>query len=328
MKAIRVHATGGPDVLHLEEMPDPQPGPGEAVVRLEAIGVNVVEVFHRVGDVPRELPFTPGAEGAGIVVAVGEGVTHLRPGDRVTSESLQGSYAELAKAPAERLVRVPDGVQPAVAAAAMMRGITAHYLATTTYPLQPGDRCLVQAAAGGVGLLLCQIAKRRGAWVVGTTATEETARLVRDAGADEVMLYPRHDVAAEVRRLTRDRGVHVVYDSVGKDTFEESLDCLAPRGMMVICGQASGPIPPVDPSILARKGSLFLTRAMFAHYVAEAAELASRVSDLLRWASEGWLRVPLERTLPLADAADAHRALEAHRLAESRETGGKIVLVP
>jgi NADPH2:quinone reductase len=210
----------------------------------------------------------------------------------------------------------------------MMRGITAHYLATSTYPLRPGDRCLVTAAAGGVGLLLCQIAKHRGAWVVATTDTAQKAQLVRDAGADVVILYPTTDVAAEVRRLTDGQGVDVVYDSVGKDTFDESLDCLAPRGMMVLCGQASGPVAPIDPQLLNRKGSLFLTRPLFAHHVAAPEELAARVTDLLGWIDEGWLRPPITRTFALADAAEAHRILEAHRLVEARETGGKVVLLP
>jgi NADPH2:quinone reductase len=327
MKAIRVHTHGGPEVMRLEQVPDPEPGPGEAVVRMEAIGVNVVETFQRSGEVPVETPFTPGGEGAGTVVAVGDGVTQPRVGDRVTSESFKGTYAELAKARAERLVRLPDGVESRSAAAIMMRGITAHYLATSTRPLQPGDRCLIHAAAGGVGLYLCQIAKRRGAWVVATTSTPELANRVRDAGADEVILYTQQDFVSEVRRLTGGKGVHVVYDSVGKDTFDDSLDCLGLRGMMVLCGQASGPVPPVDPQILNRKGSLFLTRPLFAHHVAASEELRARVSELLGWIAEGWLRVDIRRTFPLADAAEAHRELEAYRAVETRETGGKMLLL-
>ena len=328
MKAIRVPAPGGPEVMRLEDVPDPDPGPGEAVVKLEAIGVNVVEVFQRSGEVPVQYPFTPGGEGAGTVVAVGKGVTWPRVGDRVTSESFKGAYAELATARAERLVRLPDAVEARVGGAVLMRGITAHYLAMSTYPLKPGDRCLIHAAAGGVGLLLCQIAKRRGAWVVGTTSTPEKAALVRGAGADEVILYPRQDFVAEVGRLTGGRGVQVVYDSVGKDTFDGSLDCLSPRGMMVLCGQASGPVAPVDPQILNRKGSLYLTRPLFAHHVAAAEEFAARTTELLSWLAEGWLHLAIERTFPLADAAEAHRVLEAHRAVETRETGGKMVLEP
>jgi len=328
MKAIRVHASGGPEVLRLEEVQDPEPGPGEVVARMEGVGVNVVEVFQRSGEIPMTHPFTPGGEGAGTVVAVGGGVTWPRVGDRVTSESFKGTYAELAKARADRLVRLPDAVDAKIGGAALMRGITAHYLATSTYPLQRGDRCLVHAAAGGVGLFLCQIAKHRGAWVVATTSTEEKAALVREAGADEVILYTERDFVAEVRRLTGGKGVQVVYDSVGRDTFDASLDCLAPRGMMVLCGQASGPVPPLDPQVLNRKGSLYLTRPLFAHYVAAPDEFAARSSELLGWMADGWLRLHIEREFPLAEAAEAHRILEAHRAVETRETGGKMVLVP
>jgi NADPH2:quinone reductase len=322
MKAIRVHSPGGPEVLRLEDAPDPEPGPGEVVVRMEATGVNFIEVYQRRGQYPRQTPFTPGEEGAGTVVAVGEGVTTVRAGDRVASETLKGTYAELAKTKAERLVRLPDGVESRVAAAVILQGITAHYLATSTYPIQRGDRCLIHAAAGGVGLLLCQIAKRRGAWVVGTTSTPEKAKLARDAGADEVILYTQQDFVAEVKRLTGGKGLQVVYDSVGKTTFDGSLDCLIPRGMMVLFGQSSGPVPPLDPQVLNRKGSLFLTRPTIAHYVATVEELTARASELLGWIEEGWLRVHIDRTLPLGDAPAAHAALE------SRQTVGKLLLVP
>lgn len=328
MRAIRVYAPGGPEVMRLEEIPDPNPGPGEVVVRLEAIGVNVLEVFQRRGDLPLKTPFTPGGEAAGMVAAVGDGVSTLRVGDRVTSQAFAGSYAELARAPAERVVRLPDKVDAQAGAAVLARGITAHYLATTTYPLKPGDRCLVQAGAGGVGLFLCQIAKRRGAWVIATTADVERAALVREAGADHVIVYPGSDVVTEVKRLTNGAGVDVVYDSVGKDTFDESLDCLRTRGMMVLCGSASGPVPPFDPEVLNRKGSLYLTRPLFAHYVADAAELRARITDLLNWIADGWLHVRIQRALPLSDAIDAHRVLESHRAVDNRETGGKMVLVP
>ena len=322
MKAIRVHAPGGPEAMRLEDVPEPQAGPGEVLVRMEATGVNFIEVYQRKGQYPLQTPFTPGTEGAGAVVAIGEGVTTLRVGERVASETLKGTYAELAKTRAERLVRLPDGVEGRVAAAVMLQGITAHYLATSTYPIQRGDRCLIHAAAGGVGLLLCQIAKRRGAWVVGTTSTPEKARLARDAGADEVIVYTEQDFVAEVERLTGGKGVHVVYDSVGKTTFDGSLDCLVPRGMMVLFGQSSGPVPPLDPQVLNRKGSLFLTRPTIAHYVASSEELTARASELLSWIEEGWLRVHIDRTFPLGEAAQAHAALE------SRQTVGKLLLVP
>lgn len=322
MKAIRVHAPGGPEVMRLEDIPDPEPGPGEAVVRMEATGINFIEVYQRKGQYPRPTPFTPGEEGAGTVVAVGEGVTQLRVGDRVASETLKGTYAELSKTKAERLVRLPDGVESRLGAAVMLQGITAHYLATSTYPIQRGDRCLIHAAAGGVGLLLCQIAKRRGAWIVGTTSTPEKAKLAHEAGADEVILYTQQDFVAEVKRLTGGKGVQVVYDSVGKTTFDGSLDCLMPRGMMVLFGQSSGPVAPLDPQVLNRKGSLFITRPTIAHYVATQEELAARASELLSWVTDGWLKVHIDRELPLGDAGSAHSALEA------RQTAGKLLLVP
>ena len=322
MKAIRVHTPGGPDALRLEDVPDPQAGPGEAVVRMEATGVNFIEVYQRKGLYPLQTPFTPGAEGAGTVVAVGEGVQTLRVGERVASETLKGAYAELAKASAQRLVRLPDKVEGRVGAAVMLQGITAHYLATSTYPIQRGDRCVIHAVAGGVGLLLCQIAKRRGAWVVGTTSTAEKAKLARDAGADEVILYTEQDFVAEVKRLTGGKGVQVVYDSVGKTTFDGSLDCLVPRGMMVLFGQSSGPVPPLDPQVLNRKGSLYLTRPTIAHYTASAEELNARASELFSWMEDGWFRVHIDRTFPLGEASAAQAALE------SRQTGGKLLLVP
>jgi NADPH2:quinone reductase len=289
---------------------------------MEATGVNFIEIYQRRGLYPLETPFTPGAEGAGTVVAVGEGVTSPRVGERVASETLKGAYAELAKTKAERLVRLPDRMEVRMAAAVMLQGITAHYLTTSTYPIQRGDRCLIHAAAGGVGLLLCQIAKRLGAWVAGTTSTPEKAALVRDAGADEVILYTEQDFVAEVKRLTGGKGVQVVYDSVGKTTFDGSLDCLVPRGMMVLFGQSSGPVPPLDPQVLNRKGSLFLTRPTIAHYAATQEELTARASELFRWIGDGWLRVHIDRTLPLGEASAAQAALE------SRQTIGKVLLVP
>jgi len=322
VRAIRVHQTGGPEVLRLEEISQPQPGRGEALVQIEAAGVNFIEVYQRTGLYRSSLPFTPGSEGAGRVVALGDGVSGLKVGDRVASTNLQGSYAQLARAAADRLVPVPDRMETSVAAAALLQGLTAHYLATSTYPLKENSWCLVHAAAGGVGLLLCQIAKARGAHVIGTVSTDEKAALATEAGADAVILYTRQDFVAETRRLTGGRGVSVVYDSVGRSTFEGSLDCLEPRGMLVLFGQSSGPVAPVDPQALNSKGSLFLTRPTLGHYVASREELLSRARDVFGWIESGKLRVRIDRTYPLAEAAAAHRALEG------RETKGKVLLIP
>ena len=320
MKAIRVHAPGGPEALQVEDISDPEPGPGEIVVRMEHAGINFIEVYQRTGLYPMKLPYTPGREGAGRVSAVGSGVTTLRVGDRVASEQFNGAYAELATAKVEKVVKLPEQVDSKTAAAVMLQGLTAHYLTTSTYPLRQGDRCLIHAAAGGAGLLLVQAAKRRGAWVVGTTSTPEKAQRARDAGADEMILYTQQDFVAEVKRLTGGKGVQVVYDSVGKTTFDGSLDCLVPRGMMVLFGQSSGPVPPFDPQILNRKGSLFFTRPNLSHHVADPEELASRATQLLGWVADGSLHVHVYRSYPLADAAEAHRALE------SRQTVGKVLL--
>jgi NADPH:quinone reductase len=322
VKAIRVHKTGGPEVLRLEDVPDPAPEPGETVVRLEAIGLNFIEVYQRTGLYRSTVPFTPGGEGAGRVVAVGKDVSAVRPGDRVASTSLRGSYAELARVPADKLVPVPDDVETGLAAAVLLQGLTAHYLAISTYPLTEGSWCLIHAAAGGVGLLLCQIAKARGARVIGTVSTEEKAALAAEAGADHVVLYTRQDFVSEARRLTGGRGVAVVYDSVGQSTFEGSLNSLAPRGMLVLFGQSSGPVPPVDPQVLNAKGSLYLTRPTITHYTASRDELLTRSRDLFVWMESGRLQVRIDRTYPLADAAGAHRALEG------RETKGKVLLLP
>jgi NADPH2:quinone reductase len=323
MKAIRVHEAGDADVLREEEIPDPVPGPGEALVRVDAVGINFIEIYQRKGLYPMQRPYTPGREGAGTVVAIGEGVTAVQVGDRVASEGLDGSYAELATAKAERLVVLPEGVTTRDGAAAMLQGMTAHYLATSTYPLGAGDWCLVHAAAGGVGLLLCQIATaERGARVIGTTSTEAKAALARDAGATDVILYTQQDFVSEVKRITGGRGVRVVYDSVGCTTFEGSLDCLSPRGMLVLFGQSSGPVAAFDPQILNRKGSLFFTRPTLGHYVATRAELEARASELLGWILDGSVKLRVDRTFPLAAAADAHRALE------SRQTTGKLLLLP
>ena len=322
MKAIRVHTPGGPEVLRIEEIPDAEPGPGEALVRVEAVGVNFIEVYQRMGLYPLPLPFTPGGEGAGTVIAIGAGVTAVRIGDRVASHELRGSHAELALAAADRLITLPDAIDAHTGAAAMLQGMTAHYLATSTYPLDHGEWCLVHAAAGGVGLLLCQIAARRGARVIGTVSTAAKEALAREAGAHQVIRYTEQDFVAEVRRLTGNHGVPVVYDSVGKTTFDGSLDSLARRGMLVLFGQSSGPVPPIDPQILNRKGSLYLTRPSLGAYVATRDELVARASDILAWIGNGSLKVRIDRAYPLGQAADAHRALEA------RATMGKVLLIP
>ena len=320
MKAVRVREHGGPDVLRVETVPDPTPGPGDAVVKLESIGVNFIDCYFRKGQYKTALPYTPGSEGAGVVVAIGSGVTDVAVGDRVASQNFLGAYAELALARADRLVVLPDGLESRDGAAAMLQGMTAHYLAASTHTLQAGDCCLVHAAAGGVGLLLCQIARRHGAFVIGTVSTPEKAALARDAGANETINYTKQDFVAEVKRITGGVGVQVVYDSVGATTFLKGLDCLAPRGMMALFGQSSGPVDPIDPQILNQKGSLFLTRPTLAHYVATPAELRWRAGEVLGWIRDGSLRLRIDRDLPLARAADAHRALEA------RETTGKVLL--
>ena len=322
MKAIRIRENGGPEVLRLETIEDPVPGPGELVVRVEAVGVNFIEIYQRKGIYKAPLPLTPGEEGAGTVTAVGPGVADVRIGDRVVSYNLRGSYAELALVAADRVVVVPDDLDTRTAAAVLLQGITAHYLVTSVYALQPGDTCLVHAAAGGVGLLLCQMAKRRNAIVIGTVSSEAKARLAREAGADEVILYTKQDFVAEVARITSGKLVRVVYDSVGVTTFEKSLECLAPRGMMALFGQSSGVVPPFDPLLLLRRGSLFMTRPTIAHYTATRDELVWRAGDVLGWVRDGSLTVRIDRAVPLADAAEAHRALEG------RGTTGKVLLVP
>jgi NADPH2:quinone reductase len=322
MKAIRVHAPGGPEALRYEDVEQPVPGSGQVLVKIEAAGVNFVDVYQRTGHYKVPVPFTLGQEGAGSVTAVGPGVTDPKVGDRVAYATVLGAYAEYAVVPADRVVVLPDGVSVKQGAAAMLQGLTAHYLATSTYTLKPGDACVVHAAAGGVGLLLCQIAKLRGARVLGTVSTREKATLARGAGADEVILYTEQDFESEVKRLTSGAGVQVVYDSVGKTTFEKGLSCLARRGMMVLYGQSSGPVGPFDPQVLNQKGSLFLTRPTIVHYIATRAELVARAGDLLGWIQRGRLNVRIDRELPLAQAAEAHRLLEA------RKTTGKVLLIP
>jgi NADPH2:quinone reductase len=320
MKAIRVQAHGGQDVLKYEEVPAPKAGAGQALVKLHAIGVNFIDVYHRTGLYKLPLPFTPGMEGSGIVESIGANVTEVRPGDRVTYAMAVGAYAELAVVPAWQLVKLPASLDFSSAAAAMLQGMTAHYLTHSTYAIQRGDTILVHAAAGGAGLLITQMAKRRGARVIGTVSTEEKAQLARSAGADEVILYTQTDFEAEVKRLTDNKGLPVVYDSVGKTTFEKSLNCLRPRGMMVLFGQSSGAVPPLDPGILAAKGSLYLTRPTLGHYSATREELLSRAGDVLDWVAKGELRLRIEKTFELSDAASAHRELE------SRRTTGKLLL--
>ncbi|HEX4468943.1 MAG TPA: quinone oxidoreductase [Gemmatimonadaceae bacterium] len=322
MNSIRVHKTGGPDVLRIEEVPDPTPGPGELVVNIEAIGVNFIEIYQREGLYTVERPFTPGSEAAGVVRALGSGVTEFKVGDRVVSQSMRGAYASRALVAADRAVKIPDGVTSKLAAAVFLQGLTAHYLTSSTFPLKHGDSCLVHAAAGGVGLLLCQIAKRRGAFVIGTASTQEKLDLAREAGADETINYTTRDFVTEVKRITGDAGVAVVYDSVGRTTFEGSLNSLRRRGMMALFGQSSGPVSPIDPQVLNRKGSLFLTRPTLHDYVATRDELVQRSNELLGLVNDGSLKVRIGAEFPLVRAADAHRALA------SRKTTGKVVLLP
>ena len=322
MKAIRIHSNGGPEVLTLEEVPVPKPGPAEAVVKIEAAGLNYIDVYYRTGLYKAQLPLTIGVEGAGVVTAVGPDVKEVKVSDRVAYTGVPGAYAEFAAVPAARLVKLPDGLDGKVGAAAMLQGMTAHYLAHTTYPLKSGDWCLVHAAAGGVGLLLCQVAKMRGARVIGTVSTDAKAKLAREAGADEVILYTQQDFETEVKRITGSTGVHVVYDAVGKTTFDKSLNCLRMRGMLVLYGQSSGPVPPFDPGILNQKGSLFLTRPSLFHHIVTREELLQRAGEVLGWIKSGKLNLRVDLTLPLARAAEAHRQLEG------RQTTGKVLLIP
>ncbi len=322
MKAIRVHQYGGPEALHYEEAPVPEPGAGEARVKIEAIGLNYIDIYQRTGLYPLKTPFTLGMEGAGIVDSVGANVTEVKKGDRVAYAMHLGSYAEYAIVAAWKLVPLPRHIDSRSAAAVMLQGMTAHYLTHSTYPLKKGETALVHAAAGGVGLLLIQVAKRSGAKVFGTVSTEEKAKLAREAGADEVILYTQTDFLTEVKRLTNGAGVHVVYDSVGKDTFEKSLDCLRPRGYLALFGQSSGPVPPFDLGKLAAKGSLFVTRPTLLHYAGNREELLKRSNDLFGWIESGKLKVRIDKTFPLSEAAEAHRLLTA------RKTTGKVLLIP
>jgi NADPH2:quinone reductase len=322
MRAIQILQTGGPEALTLSELTTPTPGAHEALIHIEASGVNFIDTYFREGRYPAKLPFTLGQEAAGTVVATGAEVTSVKAGDRVAWCGIPGTYAEFAVAPSERLVPIPESVSAEQAAAAILQGMTAHYLAHSAYPIQSGDEVLIHAGAGGTGLLLTQMAKARGARVFTTVSTEEKAKLSRAAGADEVILYTHQDFAAEVKRLTDGRGLPVVYDSVGKSTFEQSLTCLRPRGLMVLFGGASGAVPPFDLIRLSTMGSLYITRPTLKDYVATRSDLMTRAADVLNGVAAGTLKLRLEHTYPLVDAAQAHRDLE------SRKTTGKLLLIP
>jgi NADPH:quinone reductase len=322
MRAIQVQQHGGPEVLQVADVPSPLPGPGQVLVDVAASGVNFIDTYQRSGLYPTPTPFVPGLEGAGTVAAVGEGVTDFGVGDRVCWAAAPGSCAEQVVVDAARAIRVPDGVTDELAAAVPLQGITAHYLCTSTYPVQSGDTVLVHAAAGGVGLLLTQMVKLRGGRVIGTVSTDEKAALARAAGADEVIRYDQVDFAPETRRLTGGRGVAAVYDGVGRTTFDGSLASLSPRGMLVLYGGASGPVPPVDPQRLNAGGSLYLTRPTIVHYTATRDELLTRTSDVFGWIVAGQLDVRIGGRYPLAEARRAHEDLEGRR------TTGKLVLLP
>ncbi len=322
MKAIRVHRPGDESVLQYEDVPMPEPAPGTVRVRIEATGLNFIDIYQRSGVYKLATPFIPGQEAAGVVDALGEGVPVFYIGQRVAFASVMGAYAEYAVVPAAKLVAVPNGVSSETAAAAMLQGMTAHYLAHSTFELKKGHTALVHAAAGGTGSLLVQIARKHGAFIIGTTSTEEKAQIARAAGADEVILYTQKDFEVEVKRITNGRGVDVVYDSVGKDTFEKGLNCLRPRGYMVLYGQSSGAVPPFDLQILNAKGSLFVTRPSLGMYTATREELLWRAGDVLKSAAAGELKVNIDKTFPLSEAAEAHRYMAG------RGTKGKVLLIP
>ena len=317
MKAIRIHAYGGPEVLQLDEVPIPDIASGEVLVRVHAAGVNFLDVYQRTGLYKAVLPFTPGMEGAGVIEKAG---SETSSGTRVAWTQHPGAYAEFAAVPSWKVVALPDGVDDRSGAAALLQGMTAQYLCESTYPAKPGEAALVHAGAGGVGLLLIQLLKQKGATVYTTVSTQEKADLAREAGADETILYTQTDFVEAVKRFTDGKGVHVVYDSVGKATYEGSLNVLRPLGMLVLFGQSSGPVPPIDPLVLTQKGSLFLTRPSLAHYVADAGSFRERATKVLNWVAKGSLKLRIERTYPLAELAQAHRDLEA------RKTTGKLVI--
>ena len=316
MKAVFVEKPGGVENLIYRDLPKPAPAPGQALVKIAAAGVNYIDIYFRTGLYPAQPPVVLGSEGAGTVEAVAPDVTHVKPGDRVAYAMSRGSDAEYAAVPAWQLVKIPDSLDFNTAAAAMLQGMTAHYLVHSTYPLKTGESCLIHAAAGGMGLLLIQMAKMLGARVVGTVGNEEKAKQAKDAGADEVIVYTEEDFT------TRAKGMHVVYDSVGKSTFMQSLDCLRPRGMMVSYGNASGPVPDIAPLLLSQKGSLFLTRPSLAHYAATPEELSWRAGDVLNWIVQGKVKLHIHKTYPLSETAQAHRDLEG------RKTTGKLLLIP
>lgn len=320
MKAIRVESTGGPEVLEYVDLPTPTPAAGEALVRIEAIGINFIDVYHRTGLYPMPLPFTPGSEAAGVVEAVGDNVTDVKPGDRVAYAMARGSYAEYQVVSADRLVAIPENVDARTAAAAMLQGMTAHYLATSTYSLSSGDKALIHAAAGGVGGLLVQMAKRRGAHVFATASTAKLD-IVRREGADVVIDYTKDDFMSIVMEATDGAGVNVVYDSVGKTTFDKSLECVTTRGLLALYGQSSGPVPPFDPARLAKK-AIYLTRPSLHHYTVSRDELLGRARELFDAIASGAVKLRIDRELALRDAA------EAHRLLEGRKTAGKLLLIP
>jgi NADPH2:quinone reductase len=322
MKAIQITRTGGPEVLQLVELPEPKPKPNEALVKITASGVNFIDIYLREGRYPAELPFVNGQEAAGVVAAVGAELKQVKVGDHVAYVGVLGAYAEYAAVPAEGLVRIPAGVDDRQAAAVMLQGMTAHYLCHSTYPLKKGETALVHAAAGGVGLLLVQMCHRLGARVLATVSTEEKARLAREAGADEVILYTQQDFETETKRLTENRGVEVVYDSVGKITFEKSLNVLRPRGYLVLFGGSSGAVPSFDLIQLSRRGSLYVTRPTLGHYTATRAELEQRADDLFDWLKAGKLKLRLEHIYTLSEVQQAHRDLEG------RKTTGKLLLIP
>jgi len=322
MQAIQVSKVGGPEVLTLTDLPVPSPKPNEALVEIKASGVNFIDVYFREGRYPTQLPFVNGQEAAGVVVQTGSEVTNVQRGDRVAYTSTLGSYAQYAAVPESRLVKIPDGLDFEQAAAAMLQGMTAHYLLNSTYPLKKDETALIHAAAGGVGLLLVQMAKKIGARVIGTAGTQEKAQLARDAGADECIVYTEADFETETRRLTDGKGVEVVYDGVGAATFDKDLNVLRPRGYLVLFGGASGAVPPFDLIRLSQKGSLFITRPTLGHYTATREELEWRANDVLQWIARGDLKLSIHKTYPLASAADAHRDLEG------RKTTGKLLLIP
>ena len=321
MKAVQITEYGGPEVMKYQDMPDPSPGDGQALVEIQAVGVNFTDTYSRSGANPPPLPWVVGVEGAGVVRQVGSGVFDLKEGDVVAYSGIAGSYAEQAVVPASRLVKMPEGLDAKAGAAAMLQGMTAHYLCHSTYAVKSGDRVLIHAGAGGVGLLLIQMVKRLGGYVYSTVSTEAKAELAKGAGADQVILYTQQDFAEEVKKATDGAGVQVVYDAVGKTTFEKSISCLARRGHMVLYGQASGPPAPMNPGLLGA-GSLYLTRPGLGDYVVTRGELEQRAGDVLGWVKSGELKLRVEHVFPLSDAVEAHRQLE------SRATTGKLLLIP